>query len=190
MISDARHRSGLILIYIVFPTVCNQLQSPNAAPRPSTVKQELLMAPPKRGARAADTGDGNRRSPSRITRKIRELRQKLLSAMRSDKVRTGLCEVTVLLRSDCEQKCHFSGASARCYRVRSVTLLIRSTIVPPPVRRPPREFSTTVADARTGRRPPSDRDLRRPQAGWTRAAHRRALVCVHTACDSSSLWDS
>jgi hypothetical protein len=127
MISDARHRPRLILIYIVFLTVCIQLQSLNAAPRPSTVAHELLMAPPKRGARAVGTGDGNRRSPSRITRKIRELRQKLLSAMRSDKVGTGLCEVTVLLRSDCEQKCHFSGASARCYGVRSVTLLIRST---------------------------------------------------------------
>ncbi|SOE97447.1 hypothetical protein SAMN05414139_10574 [Burkholderia sp. D7] len=47
--------------------------------------------------------------------------------MRSDKVNTDLCEVTVLRRSNCKQKCHLSGASARCFEVRSVTLLIRST---------------------------------------------------------------
>jgi hypothetical protein len=48
--------------------------------------------------------------------------------MRSDKVNTDLCEVTVLRRFDCKQKCHLSGASARCFEVRSVTLLIRSTV--------------------------------------------------------------
>ncbi|MCI0152076.1 hypothetical protein KNO81_40320 [Paraburkholderia sediminicola] len=69
----------------------------------------------------------NPRPPPKIIRKIRWLQQKSLSAMRSDKVNTDLCEVTVSFRSDCKQKCHFSGALARCFNVRSVTLLIRST---------------------------------------------------------------
>jgi len=42
----------------VFLTVYIWFRSPNAAPRPSTVKQELMTTPPKRGAHAAGTGDG------------------------------------------------------------------------------------------------------------------------------------
>src|SRR5471030_235736 len=85
------------------------------------------MAPLKRARMRQAQVTGNRRSRSRIIRKIIELRQKALSTMRSDKVNTDLCEVTVLRRSDCKQKCHLSGASARCFEVRAVTLLIRST---------------------------------------------------------------
>jgi hypothetical protein len=47
--------------------------------------------------------------------------------MRSDKVNTDLCEVTLLFRCDCKQKCHVSSASARCFEIQSVTLLMRST---------------------------------------------------------------
>src|SRR5476649_696988 len=85
------------------------------------------MAPLKRARMRQAQVTGNRRSRSRIIRKIIELRKKALSTMRSDKVNTDLCEVTVLRRSDCKQKCHLSGASARCFEVRAVTLLIRST---------------------------------------------------------------
>lgn len=86
------------------------------------------MARPNRGTYAAATVDEQPRSPPRITRKIRWLRQKSLSAMRSEKVNTDLCEVTVSFRSDCKQKCHYNGESVRHFETPSVTHLIWPTL--------------------------------------------------------------